>query len=72
MSKLAKFLFWTILAIYCGLLAFELYSGGTVGAILTSIGICGLCGIRWAGGWAMRYDASMARIEQEQSANTTI
>jgi hypothetical protein len=51
MSKFVKFLFWTILTIYCGVLASDLYSGKNGGAILMCIGISGFCGIRWAGGW---------------------
>jgi uncharacterized membrane protein YeaQ/YmgE (transglycosylase-associated protein family) len=64
MSKFVKFLFWTIVAICCGVLARDLYSGNTGGAILMCISICGVFGIRWAGGLAERYDARMARIQQ--------
>jgi len=51
MSKSVRFLFWTIVAIYGGVLASDLYSGYDGGAILMFISICGLSAIRLASGW---------------------
>jgi hypothetical protein len=54
MSKFVKFLFWTIAAIYCGALAFDLYSGNTGGAVLMCIGLWYMWAIHRIGGWAVR------------------
>jgi hypothetical protein len=70
MSKFVKSLFLTIVAIYCGVLAYDRYAGYTGGAILMFIGVCGVGGIRWAGEWALHYDARMARLEQGTDTST--
>jgi hypothetical protein len=70
MSKFVKFLFWTIVAIYCSALAYDLYVGHTGGAILMCIGLGYMWAIRWIGGRAVRYDARVARTEQ--GADTSV